>query len=68
MIKYNSTNLMPFIDKSLVESAATEFLKKYCPEALAIPMAIPIEEIIQKKMNLKIIYKIKYQVMGKFLD
>lgn len=49
MIKYNSTNLMPFIDKSLVESAATEFLKKYCPEALAIPMAIPIEEIIQRR-------------------
>ena len=65
MIKYNSTNLMTFIDKSLVESAATEFLKKYCPEALAIPMAIPIEEIIQKKMNLKIIYKNKISSDGK---
>lgn len=57
MIKYNSTNLMPIIDRSLVESAATEFLAKYCPEALTTPMSLPIEDIIQKKMNLKIICK-----------
>ena len=65
MIKYNSSNLMPIIDKNLVESAATEFLAKYCPKALTIPMPIPIEDIIQKKMNLKIIYKNKISSDGK---
>lgn len=65
MIKYNSTTLMPFIDKTLVETAATEFLLRYCPEALTTPMPIPIEEIIQTKMNLNILYKNKISNDGK---
>lgn len=65
MIKYNSSTLMPYIDKGLIESAATEFLEKYCPQALKTPMPIPIEEIIQKKMNLKIIYKNRISSDGK---
>lgn len=59
MIKYNSENLLPYIPTQKLEEAATEFLEKYCIEALTTPMAIPIEDIIEKKMNLKIIYKNK---------
>lgn len=59
MIKYNSENLLPYIPTQKLEEAATEFLEKYCIEALTTPMPIPIEEIIEKKMNLRIIYKNK---------
>ena len=59
MIKYNPDSLLPFIPTQKLEEAATEFLEKYCIEALTTPMPIPIEEIIEKKMNLKIIYKNK---------
>jgi hypothetical protein len=34
---------------------ATNFLEKYCPEALQSPMAVPIEEIVRDKMGLTVL-------------
>ena len=48
-------SLVPRIKKSQFDDVASEFLEKYCPEALRIPMAVPIMEIARKKMGLRII-------------
>lgn len=45
-------NLVPCIAKEQFDDIATDFLKKYCPEALLSPMAIPIETIARDKLNL----------------
>lgn len=42
------------IGKNRLDDYATKFLNKYCEEALTKPMAIPVEEIIEK-MGLNII-------------
>ncbi|RJQ40419.1 MAG: ImmA/IrrE family metallo-endopeptidase [Nitrospiraceae bacterium] len=47
-------NLVPYIAKEQFDNVATEFLKKYCPEALRSPMEIPIETIARDKMNLSV--------------
>lgn len=49
-------NLVPYIAKEQFDDVATEFLKKYCPEALRSPMEIPIETIARDKMNLSVEY------------
>ena len=49
-----ANRLVPRIRKSCFEPEATRFLKKYCPEALVTPMAVPIEHIITEKMGLTI--------------
>ena len=49
-----SKNIVPIIYKKDLEAEATAFLKKYCPEALKRPMAVPIKEIAES-MGLKII-------------
>lgn len=50
-----SKSLVPVIPKNMFDAVATEFLKKYCPEAIEKPMAVPILDIAKKKMGLKII-------------
>jgi len=48
-------SLVPKIFKSNYDEIASEFLTKYWPEALKTPMAVPIWEIAQKKIQLQII-------------
>lgn len=45
-------NLVPYIAKDQFDNVATDFLKKYCLEAIHSPMEIPIETIARDKMNL----------------
>ena len=46
---------VPHISKTSFDDKATEFLKKYYPDALVTPMPIPIEDIARKKIGLMII-------------
>lgn len=48
--------LVPIIRKNQMDEEATKFLRKYCPEALEKPMALPVEDIAELKMNLNIDY------------
>jgi hypothetical protein len=48
-------NLVPVIRKSEFDNEATSFLGKYCPEALEVPMAVPIEMVAKNRMNLKLL-------------
>ena len=50
-----SISLVPVIPKNKFDAVATEFLKKYCQEAIEKPMPVPILDIARKKMGLKII-------------
>ncbi|MDR1538128.1 MAG: hypothetical protein LBU32_09070 [Clostridiales bacterium] len=45
-------NIVPIIHKDQLDNEATQFLERYCPEALATPMAVPIEHIILEKWGL----------------
>lgn len=47
-------NLVPVISKSEFDDEATAFLNRFCPEALAEPMAVPIADIVKNKMGLTI--------------
>lgn len=38
-----SSNIVPILKKENLEKEATAFLEKYCPEALADPMPVPID-------------------------
>jgi len=49
-----SNNLVPIIQKIEFDDVATNFLKKYCPQALETPMTVPIEEIAVQTMELQI--------------
>ncbi|MFA9423467.1 MAG: ImmA/IrrE family metallo-endopeptidase [Sedimentibacter sp.] len=51
-----SKDLVPIIRKKEMDKEATNFLKKYCPEALEKPMAVPVEDIAEFKMHLGIDY------------
>lgn len=46
---------VPIISRKEYESEAEEFLKKYCPEVLTSIMPVPIRNIVQEVMRLKII-------------
>lgn len=48
-------SLVPIIPKDKFDEVATEFLEKYCPEALEKPMPVPIMDIARRKMGLKIV-------------
>lgn len=48
-------NYVPHISKDSFDNEATQFLLQYCPEALATPMPVPIEEIAKKKLGLTIL-------------
>lgn len=48
-------SLVPVIPKYKFDDVATEFLEKYCPEALKKPMSVPILDIAKKKMGLRIV-------------
>jgi hypothetical protein len=48
-------NLVPYIRKEHLDDEATRFLELYCPEALVTPMAVPIEDIVEKAMGLRLI-------------
>lgn len=47
-------SLIPVIRKRDFDNKASEFLTKYCPEALQKPMAVPIGDIARKKMGLRV--------------
>lgn len=49
-----SKNIVPIIPKKDLDNVATDFLTKFCPEALEQPMPIPISEIAEN-MGLQII-------------
>lgn len=48
-------SLVPVIPKYKFDDVATEFLEKYCPEALKKPLPVPILDIAKKKMGLRIV-------------
>jgi hypothetical protein len=48
-------NIVPIIGWKHLDEEATEFLKKYCSEALTTPIPVPIEEIVRKRMKLDLI-------------
>jgi hypothetical protein len=48
-------SLVPVIRKDDFDEEASTFLKKYCPEVLETPMAVPVEEIAIKRMGLKVL-------------
>jgi hypothetical protein len=47
-------NLVPIFRKEDLDREACCFLKKYCPDALEIPMPVPIRQIAEEKMELAI--------------
>ena len=51
----NFFTLAPHIYKADFDKEANEFLSKYYPEALEIPMAVPIMKIARERMGLRII-------------
>lgn len=46
------SSFVPFISKVGLDAEAERFLEEYCPEALTIPMPVPIFDIICNKMGL----------------
>jgi hypothetical protein len=50
-----SENLVPILRKENFDREASNFLKKYCPDALEIPMPVPIRQIAKEKMGLTIL-------------
>jgi hypothetical protein len=50
-----TNNLVPVIPKAQYDDEATDFLTKYCPEALAKPMPVPIERIATIEMGLTVL-------------
>ncbi len=53
----NSTSLVPIIPKAKFDNVAYEFLGEYCPEALEMPMPVPILDIAKNKMGLHVYTK-----------
>lgn len=51
-----TANMVPIISKAEFDDHATAFLKKYCPEALTTPMAVPVNAIASDRMGLKVEY------------
>lgn len=51
-----SSDLVPIIYKKDMDKLATEFLLKYCPEALKEPIPLPVEHIAEFGMELEIDY------------
>lgn len=51
----SANSLVPVISKAQFDDEATEFLTKYCPEALEKPMPVPIMDIAKSKMGLTVI-------------
>ena len=49
-------NLAPIIKKNQFDKFATDFLQKYCPEALISPIPVPIETIASTGMGLVVKY------------
>lgn len=50
-----SSNIVPILKKENLEKEATAFLEKYCPEALADPMPVPIEKIATEDLKLTVL-------------
>ncbi len=55
MARKVTTNLVPVIYKSQFDDEATQFLERFCPEALQTPMAIPIMMIAKDSMGLTVL-------------
>lgn len=49
-----SNSFVPYIPKEQFDDVASDFLNKYCPEALKTPMAIPIWDIAKNRIQLEI--------------
>lgn len=48
-------NFIPVIRREEYEAEAEAFLKEYCPEALTMVMQVPIRDVVEKRMELKVI-------------
>lgn len=57
-------DLIPYIPPEQYDTVATDFLERYCPDALANPMAVPIEKIATDEMHLDV----KYICLSEELD
>lgn len=51
--KCSTKSFIPYMSEKSLDYHASEFLKKYCPQALQMPMPLPIGTIIQQ-MGLKV--------------
>ncbi|MBQ3220584.1 MAG: hypothetical protein IJB34_01330 [Clostridia bacterium] len=51
--KCSTKSFIPYISADSLDYHATEFLKKYCPQALKTPMPLPIEDVV-KAMGLRV--------------
>lgn len=51
-----TNDLVPYIRKEHFDDVASEFLRKYYPEALLSPIQVPIDKIAQEKMGLTVEY------------
>ena len=53
-------NLIPDLhDDKRREKEAERFLRRYCPEALVSPMAVPIRKIMEKQMSLSVVADVR---------
>lgn len=55
-LQYAATdNFVPVIRREEYEQEATEFLQEYCPEALTTVMQVPMRDIVERRMGIKVI-------------
>lgn len=53
---FSGRRFVPYIPPAEYDKVAQEFLEKYYPQALANPMAVPIEDIAKNEMGLDVQY------------
>ncbi len=53
---FSGRRFVPYIPPAEYDKVAQEFLEKYCPQALANPMPVPIEDIAKNEMGLDVRY------------
>ena len=51
-----SGSMIPVIRKDELDDVASAFLSKYCPEALAVPVPVPIARIAEEDLHLTLIH------------
>jgi hypothetical protein len=52
-------NIVPRLYPNQLDDEATDFLTRYCPEALKTPMAVPIEQIVTNEMGLTLMHNVR---------
>lgn len=55
LLNASTTNFVPVISRADFDEEASKFLEKYCPEALTNIMTVPIRDIVENVMGLRVI-------------